>query len=361
MTAPLANLSSAPIRPGSPAPGALWRLPVAAALILSACLLADSAFTRALLAVNWPAWLGDFEHAGSAWANRILPAAALLVALLSDRAALRWLIVALPLQAAATHALKFLVGRVRPADACDSIFFEPFSSIHDGWPSGHAALAWTIALIFARRGSAATLPWALAATFVCWARLHTFAHFPSDLLAGAMVGWLATEAAALAFPRWIGDTAAAATTRRPHLDPRLLHAALWLAALLAPAGVAVALGAGVSRIDRDAARTEVAALYERYLGRPPDEPGLAAYASQRLAGLPLVAVARDILDSDESRSRLAPLTPNERVAQTYRLLLARDPTPEELARDAPLVADLSRRRGRLTHLLMRLTWGEAPR
>lgn len=359
VAAPLASIRPSSLCTGRPASSPRWPLPAAATLLLSAFFLADSPFTRTLLAINWPAWLSAVEHFGSEWANRVLPAAALLVALLLDRAALRWLIAALPLQAVVVHALKFAVGRVRPADACDSNFFDPFSPIHDGWPSGHAALAWTIAIVFARRGSHTTLLWAVAAMYVCWARLHTFAHLPSDLLAGAIAGWLATEAAALALPRWIDPSAAAdgrpASARRPRA------AALWLAALLAPPAVALALGRTVSPVDQAAARAEITNLYARYLDRSPDEPGLAAYAAQRVAGLPLVAIARDILDSDESRARLAPLTTEQRLREVYRLLLDREPTAAETARDAPLVADLTRRRGRLTLLLMRLTWGRTPR
>lgn len=332
-------------------------VPLCAAAALAILIAADESIVRLHLSINWSGSLNALEHFGSAWGNFILTTAALVISLLSDRVSLRHLIVALPLQAVVVHLLKWSAGRVRPCDAADALLFDPFSPIHDSWPSGHASLAWTIALVFVIRRSRAASIWVAAAHFICWARLHTGAHFPSDLFAGAMVGWIAARGAGDATAEWIstGDRQALRAVRA--LQWR--QWALWCAALMAPMVAALALGSRVAPVSAEAARAEVAALYRSYLGREADAPGLEAYAAQRIAGLPLLAVARDILDSDESRRRLALIEPRERIAVIYDLLLHRAPTAEEVSRDTPLVENLTRRRSGLTLLILRLTWQRA--
>jgi len=332
--------------------------PLIATAALGLSLIADEAIIRMHVHVNWPWWLNDLEHVGSAWANRILSPVALLIALLIHRPALRHLILALPAQALLTHLLKFAVGRVRPADASESLLFAPFSWIHDGWPSGHSSLAWTIVFAFALRGSRTTVLWIALALYICWARLHTHSHFPSDLVAGAMVGWIAALTTDQLFHRWIKAGELGQPPRRQRGPWRLT--ALWLAAVVAPMIAAMTIGRRAPTASDEAARGEITTLYEIYLGREPDVPGLSAYVSQRTAGLPLIAIGRDILDSDESRRRLADHTAPQRVGILYDLLLHRPPSPAELERDVALVTDLSRRRGRLTLLIMRLTWPESP-
>lgn len=304
--------------------------------------------------VNWPSELNAIEHWGSAWCNRILPYAALVVALIVNHRALRQLIFALPLQAILTHLLKWLVGRVRPAHGDEALLFSPLSFTNDAWPSGHAALAWTIAFVFAHQKSRSTPVWCLLALFVCWARLHGYSHFPSDLFAGALVGWIVAFTTGGALESWIESGRGADLRRATHGPWR--RTSLWLAALAAPMLIATQLGRTLPATDKQTARQHITTFYADYLGREPDEPGLAAYTAQRLEGLPLLAIARSILDSDESRRRLSALTPPERVQHLHELLRHQPPSPRELARDLPLVEDLSRDRGRLSLLIMRLTW-----
>ncbi len=327
--------------------------PLFATVALAVLLLTDGAAVRWHASVNWPWWLSDLEHLGSAWANRILPYLALLAALMFNRRAMRQLIVALPMQMVLVHTIKWIVGRVRPVHGDASMLFSPFSSVHESFPSGHAALVWTIAFVFAYQKSRSVALWVAAALFVCWARLHTYAHFPSDLLAGAMVGWIVTFTTGVTLEPWIASGALASLRSRLRVPWRLTG--LWLLALVTPISVAMWLGHRPLADDEATARGRIGALYETYLERQPDEPGRAAYAKQRLDGLPLLAIARDLLDSDEFRRILRDLAPAQRVGRLYQLLLHRDPTPDEIARDAPLVEDLSRQKSRLPLLIMRLT------
>ncbi|MCC6908558.1 MAG: phosphatase PAP2 family protein [Phycisphaerales bacterium] len=331
--------------------------PLLATVVLSLLLLTDAALVRWHASINWPWRLSDLEHLGSAWCNRVVPYAALLVGLAFNRRAMRQLIFALPLQAIIAHLLKWIIGRVRPTHGDSSLLFSPFSLVHGAIPSGHATLVWTVAFVFACQKSRSTALWIVVALFVCWARLQTYAHFPSDLFAGAMIGWMVALLTGQALAKWIETGEFASLRARPSMHWRELI--LWWMALAAPIGVAVALGERPVSSEPAAARDHVAAFYRDYLGREPDEPGLAAYTRQRLDGLPLLSIARDFLDSDEFRKRLRDLEPPQRVALLYELLLHREPSPQEIARDAPLVEDLSRQRSRLPLLIMRLTWNYA--
>ncbi len=329
--------------------------PLLATAVLSLLLLTDGALVRWHASINWPWCLSELEHFGSAWCNRIVPYAALLVGLIFNRRALRQLVFALPLQAIVTHLLKWFIGRVRPIHGDAPLLFSPFSAVHEAFPSGHASLVWTVAFVFAYQNSRSTALWFVVALFICWARLQTNAHFPSDLFAGAIIGWMVALFTGQALAKWIETGEFASLRATPSMHWRELI--LWWMALAAPIGVAVALGQHPVSSDPAAARQHVAALYRDYLGREPDEPGLQAYTRQRLDGQPLLAIARDMLDSDEFRRRLRDLEPPQRVALLYELLVHREPTAEEVARDVPLIEDLSRQRSRLPLLIMRLTWG----
>ena len=93
--------------------------------------------------------------------------------------------------AAATGALKLLVGRYRPFESPhDSHRFAPFSG-HASFPSGHVTLAFAAAAAVDRETSVGWVPWVaypLAAT-VCWSRVRDDEHWTSDVVAGAAIGY----------------------------------------------------------------------------------------------------------------------------------------------------------------------------
>ena len=86
--------------------------------------------------------------------------------------------------------IKGLVSRPRPYLTIKSlsILVEPLSSF--SFPSGHAdssfAMAFALTLAFGRRGAIAFIPAAL----IAFSRCYVGVHYPSDVIAGAIVGTL---------------------------------------------------------------------------------------------------------------------------------------------------------------------------
>lgn len=87
------------------------------------------------------------------------------------------------------NATKYLVGRGRPTDGKGAYDFEPFSG-HDSFLSGHTTEAFTLASVITEHYDALWVKvaaYGLAGT-VGYARLNNNRHWPSDVLAGAVVG-----------------------------------------------------------------------------------------------------------------------------------------------------------------------------
>jgi membrane-associated phospholipid phosphatase len=85
--------------------------------------------------------------------------------------------------------VKTLVGRTRPSEKGDADEFHVLSRAQS-FPSGHTTEAFAVASVFAARSHGwvvPTLAYGLAAG-VALARVNDRAHFPSDVLAGAVLG-----------------------------------------------------------------------------------------------------------------------------------------------------------------------------
>jgi undecaprenyl-diphosphatase len=87
------------------------------------------------------------------------------------------------------QALKHFIGRARPRLTDDSIFIGPsLESGYDSFPSGHTALAFCLAYILSQYYPRYRTLLYLFAVVVSFERIEDLAHFPSDVLAGAIVG-----------------------------------------------------------------------------------------------------------------------------------------------------------------------------
>lgn len=141
--------------------------------------------------------------------------AALLLVPLLLHARTRAFAVALTLavvtQALLVSAIKAVVGRARPWIALG--LPAPFGAPHDGsFPSGHAAgnfcvaafLAVALPAVWPRAPARVRLLTAVAVVFaslVAASRVYLGAHFPSDVLAGAVLGALVGGAAGVLYVR----------------------------------------------------------------------------------------------------------------------------------------------------------------
>lgn len=99
---------------------------------------------------------------------------------------------------AATETIKILVRRERPGISDGLYVFRAFDDgfFHGsafGLPSGHTGVAFGAATILARLAPRAAPVWYLLAAGTGWTRLAQGAHFSSDVVAGAVVGYLVSR------------------------------------------------------------------------------------------------------------------------------------------------------------------------
>jgi membrane-associated phospholipid phosphatase len=121
---------------------------------------------------------------------------------------------------------KLLVRRLRPGElgeyAFRSFSERPFSTAGLGMPSSHALVAFGAAAVLARLFPRAAVVWWGLAWGCAFTRVAAGAHFLSDVVVAAVLGWIV---GAVVW-RWrapAADAVAAGTTRRtpaPHLPGR---------------------------------------------------------------------------------------------------------------------------------------------
>ena len=89
-----------------------------------------------------------------------------------------------------TPVLKRMFGRARPVQDEGTHKFHPFNSKYESFPSGHSTNAWAAATGIASHYDGWIVPTIAytIATGVSFSRVTDRAHFPSDVLAGALIG-----------------------------------------------------------------------------------------------------------------------------------------------------------------------------
>jgi undecaprenyl-diphosphatase len=139
-----------------------------------------------------------FSALGGGWAALALVPLIAWPRRSSARSFARVLALAVAAQALLVVGIKAAVGRVRPWIALG--LPAPIGEPHDGsFPSGHAAGAFCVAtfLAIAMPGLVPGSPWRarllvtlalLVAAAIAFSRVYLGAHFPSDVLAGALLG-----------------------------------------------------------------------------------------------------------------------------------------------------------------------------
>lgn len=108
-----------------------------------------------------------------------------------------------------SEAMKAIDRRLRPREiAPDGDFTHTWFKAglgHGSFPSGHTITAFSVATVFAERYAHRTrhpwVPWAVSyglASTVAFSRVTRSAHFPSDVFAGAFLGWALSDHVVLA-------------------------------------------------------------------------------------------------------------------------------------------------------------------
>jgi undecaprenyl-diphosphatase len=94
-------------------------------------------------------------------------------------------------------AVKPLIGRGRPADHLDGVLIRGKAPTGLGYPSGHAAVALTLALVATSRSRAPVRAAAVTAALLTGgARMYVGAHLPLDVVGGFAIGALCGRLAA---------------------------------------------------------------------------------------------------------------------------------------------------------------------
>jgi membrane-associated phospholipid phosphatase len=89
----------------------------------------------------------------------------------------------------AVQILKHLSGRIRPRLTDDVVFTGPSLRLgFDSFPSGHVTTAFCFAYILSSYFPRYKVYFYIWAVFIGFVRIEGIAHFPSDVLAGAVVG-----------------------------------------------------------------------------------------------------------------------------------------------------------------------------
>jgi undecaprenyl-diphosphatase len=153
-------------------------------------------------------WSSPFLDRAIPWVTHLGSHVAVIVfiifsfLLIRKRKTLRSLLLLYGVQSGVVYGLKFLVNRKRPLvflETLSKLSHGPGEILDPGFPSAHTLYAFMMATIlsawFPRQR---VILYALAA-FIGWTRIYLGLHFPTDVMAGGLLGYGITRL----FVHWI--------------------------------------------------------------------------------------------------------------------------------------------------------------
>ncbi|MDO5406748.1 MAG: phosphatase PAP2 family protein [Eubacteriales bacterium] len=84
--------------------------------------------------------------------------------------------------------LKPMVARIRPCDLAEGIQLLIGRPEDYSFPSGHTSAGFAVAAALLLSGSRLGIPTLVLAVMIAFSRLYLYVHFPTDVLAGALLG-----------------------------------------------------------------------------------------------------------------------------------------------------------------------------
>jgi len=114
-----------------------------------------------------------------------------------QRKILRRLLLLYGIQSAVIYSLKFLIQRERPfhfiQELSSKLSKGPGEILDPSFPSGHATYAFMMATLLAYWFPRYRVIFFIAVGFVAWTRIYLGLHYPTDVLAGALLGYGITK------------------------------------------------------------------------------------------------------------------------------------------------------------------------
>ncbi len=116
--------------------------------------------------------------------------------LTKQRKILRPLLLLYVIQSVVLYGLKFLVKRERPLFFLEMASKLPISSgeiLDPSFPSAHATFSFMMATLLANRFPRYRVIFFIGAAFIGWTRIYLGLHYPTDVIAGGLLGYGITK------------------------------------------------------------------------------------------------------------------------------------------------------------------------
>jgi undecaprenyl-diphosphatase len=100
------------------------------------------------------------------------------------------------IQSGVLYGLKYLIQRQRPLfflDMTSRFPKRPGEILDPSFPSGHAVFAFMMATLLANRFPRYRVIFYIIAAFIGWTRIYLGLHYPTDVIAGAFLGYGITK------------------------------------------------------------------------------------------------------------------------------------------------------------------------
>jgi undecaprenyl-diphosphatase len=117
--------------------------------------------------------------------------------LTKQRKILRHLFLLYAVQSAVIYGLKFLIQRQRPflfLEMASKFSKGPGEILDPSFPSAHAAFSFMMATLLSNWFPHYRIFFFIVAAFIGWTRIYLDLHYPTDVIAGALLGYGVTKA-----------------------------------------------------------------------------------------------------------------------------------------------------------------------